>query len=206
MTGDPDKMSCAEFQAQLPELIGSGADASCASAYPELRTLPRTAFRSGDHCRGRPPTVPDCGTARRTLGSYRIGDQDRRKGRNEQGPAEHGLTDPELDDPLAWKSFGATLTNWVRRGAVVSSRQGTSRSFRQFSPSFGFGRYTHRKEQHPNLQGESAAKGRLRNFREGIGQKGLIRKESFACRQTHWGAGLPDFGEPGDESHRIDRK
>jgi hypothetical protein len=24
MTGDPGKMSCAEFQAQMPELIGSG--------------------------------------------------------------------------------------------------------------------------------------------------------------------------------------
>lgn len=28
MTGDPNKMSCAEFQDQLAELIGTGADAS----------------------------------------------------------------------------------------------------------------------------------------------------------------------------------
>lgn len=28
MTGDPGKMSCEEFQAQLPELIGSGEDLS----------------------------------------------------------------------------------------------------------------------------------------------------------------------------------
>ncbi len=33
MTGDPSKMSCAEFQAQLPELISSGADAS---AHPHV--------------------------------------------------------------------------------------------------------------------------------------------------------------------------
>lgn len=33
MTDDRDKMSCAEFQAQLAELIGSGADAS---AHPHI--------------------------------------------------------------------------------------------------------------------------------------------------------------------------
>ena len=35
MTGDPSKMSCAEFQAQLPELIGSGADAA---AQPHIQS------------------------------------------------------------------------------------------------------------------------------------------------------------------------
>jgi hypothetical protein len=35
MTGDPGKMSCAEFQAQLPELIASGQDAA---AHPHLRS------------------------------------------------------------------------------------------------------------------------------------------------------------------------
>jgi len=35
MTDDPRKMSCAEFQAQLPELIGSGADAS---AHPHIQS------------------------------------------------------------------------------------------------------------------------------------------------------------------------
>lgn len=34
MTGDPDKMSCADFQAQLPELIGSGANAG---AHPHIQ-------------------------------------------------------------------------------------------------------------------------------------------------------------------------
>jgi hypothetical protein len=38
MTGDPGKMSCAEFQAQLPELIGSGVDVS---AHPHLATCDR---------------------------------------------------------------------------------------------------------------------------------------------------------------------
>ena len=38
MTGDPGKMSCAEFQAQLPELIGSGADVS---AHPHLESCDR---------------------------------------------------------------------------------------------------------------------------------------------------------------------
>jgi hypothetical protein len=35
MTGDPSKMSCAEFQDQLPELIGSGADAK---AHPHIQS------------------------------------------------------------------------------------------------------------------------------------------------------------------------
>lgn len=35
MTSDPSKMNCAEFQAQLPELIGSGVDAS---AHPHIRS------------------------------------------------------------------------------------------------------------------------------------------------------------------------
>jgi hypothetical protein len=35
MTHEPDKMSCAEFQAQLPELIGSGADVS---THPHIQT------------------------------------------------------------------------------------------------------------------------------------------------------------------------
>ena len=34
MTDDPVEMSCAEFQAKLPELIASGADAN---AHPHLR-------------------------------------------------------------------------------------------------------------------------------------------------------------------------
>lgn len=35
MTHDPHKMSCATFQALLPELIGSGADAA---AHPHLQS------------------------------------------------------------------------------------------------------------------------------------------------------------------------
>jgi hypothetical protein len=38
MTGDPRKMSCEEFQAQLPELIGSGEDAS---AHPHVQGCDR---------------------------------------------------------------------------------------------------------------------------------------------------------------------
>jgi hypothetical protein len=34
MTVDPTKMTCQEFQAQLPELIGSGRDAS---AHPHIQ-------------------------------------------------------------------------------------------------------------------------------------------------------------------------
>jgi len=34
MTSDPSKMSCAEFQAQLPELIGSGVDVK---AHPHIQ-------------------------------------------------------------------------------------------------------------------------------------------------------------------------
>jgi hypothetical protein len=35
MTGDPTKMTCTEFQAQLPELISSGADVG---AHPHLQS------------------------------------------------------------------------------------------------------------------------------------------------------------------------
>jgi hypothetical protein len=35
MTGDPSKLSCAEFQAQLPELISSGKDAA---AHPHVKS------------------------------------------------------------------------------------------------------------------------------------------------------------------------
>jgi len=38
MTGDPRNMSCEEFQAQMPELIGSGKDAS---AHPHLQSCER---------------------------------------------------------------------------------------------------------------------------------------------------------------------
>jgi predicted anti-sigma-YlaC factor YlaD len=38
MKGDPGNMSCAEFQAQLPELIGSGEDVS---AHPHLQECER---------------------------------------------------------------------------------------------------------------------------------------------------------------------
>jgi hypothetical protein len=38
MTGDPGKMSCEEFQAHLPEVIGSGEDAS---SHPHLRDCER---------------------------------------------------------------------------------------------------------------------------------------------------------------------
>jgi hypothetical protein len=34
MTGDPNQMSCEEFQAQLPEFISSGKDAS---SHPHVR-------------------------------------------------------------------------------------------------------------------------------------------------------------------------
>lgn len=34
MTKDPENMSCAEFQAKLPELIGSGADAA---SHPHIK-------------------------------------------------------------------------------------------------------------------------------------------------------------------------
>ena len=35
MTGDPNQIRCAEFQAQLPELIGSGKNAA---AHPHVQT------------------------------------------------------------------------------------------------------------------------------------------------------------------------
>jgi hypothetical protein len=38
MMSDPSNMSCEEFQAQMPELIGSGKDAS---AHPHLQSCDR---------------------------------------------------------------------------------------------------------------------------------------------------------------------
>ena len=53
MTNDPTKMSCAEFQAKLPELIGSGADAAshphiqncelCRALLADLETIAEAA-------------------------------------------------------------------------------------------------------------------------------------------------------------------
>jgi hypothetical protein len=53
MTGDPGKLSCAEFQAQLPELIGSGEDVAshphvlgcdrCRALLAELETIAEAA-------------------------------------------------------------------------------------------------------------------------------------------------------------------
>lgn len=53
MTGDPGKMSCAEFQARLPELIGAGEDAAahphvqgcdrCRALLAELETIAEAA-------------------------------------------------------------------------------------------------------------------------------------------------------------------
>jgi hypothetical protein len=53
MTNNPAKMSCAEFQAQLPELIGSGANANshphilgcelCRALLADLETIAETA-------------------------------------------------------------------------------------------------------------------------------------------------------------------
>jgi hypothetical protein len=37
MTGDPNQMNCADFQAQLPELIGSG---EIAANHPHLKNCP----------------------------------------------------------------------------------------------------------------------------------------------------------------------
>jgi hypothetical protein len=53
MSNDPGKMSCAEFQAQLPELIGSGANAAdhphikncelCRALLADLETIAQAA-------------------------------------------------------------------------------------------------------------------------------------------------------------------
>ena len=46
MTGDPSKMSCDEFQAQLPELIGSGEDVSGNPHLLDVRPVPRFVGRA----------------------------------------------------------------------------------------------------------------------------------------------------------------
>lgn len=53
MTGDPSKMSCAEFQAQMADLIGSGEDltthphlkgcADCSALLADLKTIAEAA-------------------------------------------------------------------------------------------------------------------------------------------------------------------
>ena len=69
MTSDPSNMSCEEFQAQLPELIGSGEDAS---AHPHLKNcdLCRALLaESRNHRRRGPRVISQCGTAGRGLGN-----------------------------------------------------------------------------------------------------------------------------------------
>jgi hypothetical protein len=58
MTEDANNLTCAEFQAQLPELIGSGDRIAEHPHLQELRALPRPARRPGDHRRGCPSVFP----------------------------------------------------------------------------------------------------------------------------------------------------
>ena len=59
MSDDTEKMSCAEFQAQLPELIGSGADAKADPHIQSCELCQRAAGRSGDDCGGRSAAFSD---------------------------------------------------------------------------------------------------------------------------------------------------
>jgi hypothetical protein len=45
MNGDPGKMSCVDFQAQLPDLIASGEDAA---AHPHVRACARCSALLAD--------------------------------------------------------------------------------------------------------------------------------------------------------------
>ena len=96
------QMSCAEFQAQLPELIGSGADApptrtSRAASYagpcwPTWRPLRR---RRASCCR--------LWSRQTTLGAHRVGDQERRR----LEPGTDGRTIPtKLPQSRAISAFG----------------------------------------------------------------------------------------------------
>jgi len=73
MTAESSRKSCAEFQAQLAEPIGSGENVAEHPPYPKLRAVPCAVGRYGDHCRSRPQFVPGRRTARRTVGPYRVG-------------------------------------------------------------------------------------------------------------------------------------
>ena len=78
MTGDPGKMSCAEFQAQLPELIGSGEDVP---AHPHLQSCELCRALLADLetiAEAARATVSQRGAAGRGLGADRVGDQERR--------------------------------------------------------------------------------------------------------------------------------
>jgi hypothetical protein len=58
MNGDPGKMSCVDFQAQLPDLIASGEDAAahphvqgcarCSALLADLRTIAEAARQLPD--------------------------------------------------------------------------------------------------------------------------------------------------------------
>ena len=72
MTDDPSKMSCAEFQAQLSEMIGSGEDVSahphvqdcelCRALLADLETIAEAARQ----------LVPERGAPGRSLGADRV--------------------------------------------------------------------------------------------------------------------------------------
>jgi hypothetical protein len=97
MTGDPSKMSCAEFQSQLPELIGSGANAKshphiqscelCSALLADLETIAEAA-------RQLFPVVepPD-----------ELWEHIESAIKSEKGGADPGLTDPGVAKPTPLK-------------------------------------------------------------------------------------------------------
>ena len=86
MTHDPYNMTCEEFQAQMPELIGSGEDVGCPSPRAELRPLPGPPLRPRDHRRGRPPALSRSKTRRTTSGNRSSPPSSRRMNRAEANP------------------------------------------------------------------------------------------------------------------------
>ena len=97
MTGDPTKMSCAEFQAQLPELIGSGADAK---ADPHIQSC--------ELCRTLLADLETIAEAARQLFPIEeppdeLWQHIESAIKSEEEGTDSGLTDPDLADPAPSK-------------------------------------------------------------------------------------------------------
>jgi hypothetical protein len=97
MTGNPREMSCAEFQAQLPELIGSGADAS---AHPHIQSC--------ELCRALLADLETIAEAARQLFPVveppdELWEHIESAIKSEKDCTHPGLTDPDLTDPIPSK-------------------------------------------------------------------------------------------------------
>jgi len=130
MKKDTNILSCAEFQAQLPELIGSGEQIA---EHPHLRSC--------ELCRA---LLADLETIAEAAASYSpLWNRQTNCGNRSNRPSKTRKAGPIGAEPVGLPWLGR------RSGAEAFSVRPV------FSPSSGFGRYTIRATAHPSLQRSS---------------------------------------------------